>query len=91
MIEFITGSLFVGVLYNIFTSIRLLHQIEKLKSTNEELKQNISSICQDVNMVEHTLNNRIDTIDQNHTQVEEDIKQIISGSMKSSNKRLLKG
>jgi hypothetical protein len=42
-------------------------------------------------MVEHTIMNRIDVIDQTHTRVEDELKEIITGSMKSSNKRLLKG
>jgi len=55
------------------------------------LKTSIIDVCRDVNMVERTLSNQIDTVDQTHTRVEDELKQIITGSMKSSNKRLLKG
>jgi hypothetical protein len=55
------------------------------------LKTNIIDVCRDVNMVERTLSNQIANVDQTHTRVEDELKQIITGSMKSSNKRLLKG
>jgi prefoldin subunit 5 len=42
-------------------------------------------------MVERTLSNQIANVDQTHTQVEDELKQIITGSMKSSKRGLLKG
>jgi hypothetical protein len=55
------------------------------------LKISIVDVCRDVNLVERTLLNRIDIVDQTHTRVEDEIRQVMTGSMKSSNKRLLKG
>ena len=91
MILFITGALCVGMAYTMFTTARLLSRISKLEEATNELKSEIRDICRDVNMVEHTIMNRIDAVDQLHTRAEDEIRQVITGSMKSSNKRLLKG
>jgi len=91
MLLFITGALCVGMAYTMFTTARLLSRISKLEEATNELKSEIRDICRDVNMVEHTIMNRIDAVDQLHTRVEDEIRQVITGSMKSSNKRLLKG
>ena len=91
MILFITGALCVGMAYTMFTTARLLSRISKLEEATNELKSEIRDIWRDVNMVEHTIMNRIDAVDQLHTRVEDEIRQVITGSMKSSNKRLLKG
>ena len=91
MILFITGALCVGMAYTMFTTARLLSRISKLEEATNELKSEIRDICRDVNMVEHTIMNRIDAVDQLHTRVEEEIKQVMTGSMKSSRKQLLKG
>ncbi len=91
MILFITGALCVGMAYTMFTTARLLSRISKLEGNVQELRTAIHDVYRDVNMVEHTIMNQINLVDQTHTRVEEEIKQVISGSMKSSNKRLLKG
>lgn len=91
MILFITGALCVGMAYTMFTTARLLSRISNLEKDIRESHEGIRELSRDVNMVEHTLMNQINIIDQTHTQIEDEIKQIISGSMKSSNKRLLKG
>jgi precorrin isomerase len=91
MILFITGALCVGMAYTMFTTARLLSRISKLEEATNELKSEIRDVYKDVNMVEHTIMNRIDAVDQLHTRVEDEIRQVITGSMKSSNKRLLKG
>lgn len=91
MILFITGALCVGMVYTMFTTARLLSRISKLEEATNELKSEIRDVYKDVNMVEHTIMNRIDAVDQLHTRVEDEIRQVITGSMKSSNKRLLKG
>ncbi len=91
MILFITGALCVGMAYTMFTTARLLSRISKLEENIQEFRTAIHDVYRDVNMVEHTIMNQINLIDQTHTRVEEEIKQVISGSMKSSNKRLLKG
>ena len=91
MLLFITGALCVGMAYTMFTTARLLSRISKLEEATNELKSEIRDIWRDVNMVEHTIMNRIDAVDQLHTRVEDEIRQVITGSMKSSNKRLLKG
>ena len=77
--------------YTMFTTARLLSRISNLEKDVREFHECVREISRDINMVEHTIMNKIDHVDQTHTQVEEEIKQIISGSMKSSNKRLLKG
>jgi hypothetical protein len=91
MILFITGALCVGTAYTMFTTARLLSRISNLEEEISHLHVSIRDIYRDVNMVEHTVMNQINLVDQTHTRVEEEIKQVISGSMKSSNKRLLKG
>jgi len=91
MIEFITGALCLGVAITMVFTARLLSRISKLEEQVQDLKTSIIDVCRDVNMVERTLSNQIDTVDQTHTRVEDELKQIITGSMKSSNKRLLKG
>jgi uncharacterized protein (UPF0335 family) len=91
MLLFITGALCIGMAYTMVIVARLLSRISKLEETTNELKSEIRDVYRDVNMVEHTIMNRIDAVDQLHTRVEEEIKQVMTGSMKSSNKRLLKG
>ena len=91
MILFITGALCVGMAYTMFTTARLLSRISKLEENVQELRTAIHDIYRDVNMVEHTIMNQINLVDQTHTRVEEEIKQVISGSMKSSKRGLLKG
>jgi archaellum component FlaC len=70
---------------------RLLSRISKLEEQVQDLKISIVDVCRDINLVERTLLNRIDTVDQTHSRVEDEIRQVMTGSMKSSNKRLLKG
>jgi prefoldin subunit 5 len=70
---------------------RLLSRISNLEEQITDLNSAIANVYRDVDMVEHTIMNRIDNVDQIHTRVEDELKQIITGSMKSSNKRLLKG
>jgi archaellum component FlaC len=91
MLLFITGALCVGMAYTMFTTARLLNRISNLEKDVREFHECVREISRDINMVEHTIMNQINLVDQTHTQVEEEIKHIISGSMKSSNKRLLKG
>jgi archaellum component FlaC len=91
MIEFIAGALCLGMAITMVFTARLLSRISKLEEQVQGLKTSIIDVCRDVNMVERTLSNQIANVDQTHTQVEDELKQIITGSMKSSNKRLLKG
>jgi archaellum component FlaC len=77
--------------YTMFTTARLLSRISSLEKDVREFHECVKEISRDINMVEHTIMNKIDHVDQLHTKVEEEIKQVITGSMKSSNKRLLKG
>jgi archaellum component FlaC len=91
MIEFIAGVLCLGMVAMMLLTARLLNRISNLEEQVQELKMSIIEVCRDVNMVERTLSNQIANVDQIHTRVEDEIKQIITGSMKSSNKRLLKG
>jgi|694.fasta_scaffold24271_9 archaellum component FlaC len=91
MLLFITGALCVGMAYTMFTTARLLSRISSLEKDVREFHECVKEISRDINMVEHTIMNKIDHVDQLHTKVEEEIKQVITGSMKSSNKRLLKG
>jgi archaellum component FlaC len=91
MLSFITGALCVGMAYTMFTTARLLSRISSLEKDVREFHECVKEISRDINMVEHTIMNKIDHVDQLHTKVEEEIKQVITGSMKSSNKRLLKG
>jgi archaellum component FlaC len=91
MIEFIAGVLCLGMVAIMLLTARLLNRISNLEEQVQELKMSIIEVCRDVNMVERTLSNQIANVDQIHTRVEDEIKQIITGSMKSSNKRLLKG
>ena len=91
MLLFITGALCVGVAYTMFTTARLLSRISNLEEEIGHLHVMVRDVYRDVDMVERTISNKIDIVDQTHTRVEDEIKQIITGSMKSSNKRLLKG
>lgn len=91
MLLFITGALCVGITYTIFTTTRLLSRISNLEEEIGHLHVMVRDVYRDVDMVERTINNKIDAVDQTHTRVEDEIKQIISGSMKSSKKQLLKG
>jgi predicted nucleic acid-binding Zn-ribbon protein len=91
MIEFIAGVLCLGMVAMMLLTARLLNRISNLEEQITDLNSAITNVYRDVNMVEHTIMNRIDVIDQTHTRVEDELKQIITGSMKSSNKRLLKG
>ena len=91
MLLFITGALRVGMAYTMFTTARLLSRISNLEEEIGHLHVMVRDVYRDVDMVERTISNKIDIVDQTHTRVEDEIKQIITGSMKSSNKRLLKG
>jgi archaellum component FlaC len=91
MIEFIAGALCLGMAVTMIITSRLLSRISKLEEQVQDLKISIIDICRDVNMVERTLSNQIDMVDQTHTRVEDEIRQIMNGPMESSNKRLLKG
>jgi archaellum component FlaC len=91
MIEFIAGALCLGMAVTMIITARLLSRISKLEEQVQDLKISIVDVCRDINLVERTLLNRIDTVDQTHTRVEDEIRQVMTGSMKSSNKRLLKG
>lgn len=91
MLLFITGALCVGMAYTMFTTARLLSRISSLEEDVKEFHECIREISRDINMVEHTIMNQINLVDQTHTLIEDEIKQIISGSMKSSKKQLLKG
>jgi archaellum component FlaC len=91
MIEFIAGALCLGMAGTMIITARLLSRISKLEEQVQDLKISIVDVCRDVNLVERTLLNRIDVVDQTHTRVEDEIRQVMTGSMKSSNKRLLKG
>jgi archaellum component FlaC len=91
MIEFITGALCVGMAATMIITARLLSRISNLEEQVQELKMSIIEVCRDVNMVERTLSNQIANVDQIHTRVEDELRQVMTGSMKSSNKRLLKG
>ena len=91
MIEFIAGALCLGMAVTMIITARLLDRISKLEEQVQDIKTSIIDVCRDVNMVERTLSNQIDMVDQTHTRVENEIKQIMNGPMESSNKRLLKG
>jgi archaellum component FlaC len=91
MIEFIAGALCLGMAVTMIITARLLSRISKLEEQVQDLKISIVDVCRDINLVERTLLNRIDTVDQTHSRVEDEIRQVMTGSMKSSNKRLLKG
>jgi archaellum component FlaC len=91
MLSFITGALCVGMAYTMFTTARLLSRISSLEKDVREFHECVKEISRDINMVEHTIMNKIDHVDQLHTKVEEEIKQVITGSMKSSKRGLLKG
>jgi prefoldin subunit 5 len=91
MIEFIAGMLCLGMAIMMLLTARLLSRISNLEEQITDLNSAIANVYRDVDMVEHTIMNRIDNVDQIHTRVEDELKQIITGSMKSSNKRLLKG
>ena len=91
MILFITGALCVGMAYTMFTTARLLSRISNLEEEIGHLHVMVRDVYRDVDMVERTINNKIDIVDQTHTRVEDEIKQILSGPMKSSKKQLLKG
>ena len=91
MIEFIAGVLCLGMVAIMLLTARLLNRISNLEEQVQELKMSIIEVCRDVNMVERTLSNQIANVDQIHTRVEDELRQVMTGSMKSSNKRLLKG
>jgi predicted nucleic acid-binding Zn-ribbon protein len=91
MIEFIAGMLCLGMAIMMLLTARLLNRISNLEEQITDLNSAIANVYRDVNMVEHTIMNRIDNVDKTHTRVEDELKEIITGSMKSSNKRLLKG
>jgi predicted nucleic acid-binding Zn-ribbon protein len=91
MIEFIAGMLCLGMAIMMLLTARLLNRISNLEEQITDLNSAIVNVYRDVNMVEHTIMNRIDNVDKTHTRVEDELKEIITGSMKSSNKRLLKG
>jgi hypothetical protein len=91
MIEFIAGALCLGMATTMIITARLLSRISKLEEQVQDLKTNIIDIWRDVDMVERTLTNQINMVDQTHTRIEDEIRQVMTGSMKSSNKRLLKG
>ena len=91
MIEFIAGALCLGMAVTMIITARLLDRISKLEEQVQDIKTSIIDVCRDVNIVERTLSNQIDMVDQTHTRVENEIKQIMNGPMESSNKRLLKG
>ena len=91
MIEFIAGALCLGMATTMVFTARLLSRISKLEEQVQDLKTSIIDVCRDVNMVERTLSNQIANVDQIHTRVEDELRQVMTGSMKSSNKRLLKG
>lgn len=91
MIEFIAGMLCLGMAIVMFLTSRLLKRISNLEEQITDLNLAVNSLYRDVDMVEHTVMNRIDNVDKTHTKVEEELKQILSGPMESSNKRLLKG
>jgi flagellin-like hook-associated protein FlgL len=91
MIEFITGALCLGMATTSMFTTRLLGRISNLEEQITDLNSAIANVYRDVDMVEHTIMNRIDNVDQIHTRVEDELKQIITGSMKSSKRGLLKG
>jgi archaellum component FlaC len=91
MIEFIAGMLCLGMAIMMLLTARLLNRISNLEEQITDLNSAIVNVYRDVNMVEHTIMNRIDNVDQIHTRVEDELKQIITGSMKSSKRGLLKG
>ena len=77
-------------LHNVYYS-SFINRISNLEEEIGHLHVMVRDVYRDVDMVERTISNKIDIVDQTHTRVEDEIKQIITGSMKSSNKRLLKG
>jgi ATP-dependent RNA circularization protein (DNA/RNA ligase family) len=87
----ITGALCVAMVYLMINTISQINQISNVYNDVKEKYDTIEDINRDVNMVEHTIMNRIDAVEQLHTRTEDEIRQVITGSMKSSNKRLLKG
>jgi prefoldin subunit 5 len=91
MIEFIAGMLCLGMAIMMLLTARLLNRISNLEEQITDLNSAIANVYRDVDMVEHTIMNRIDNVDQIHTRVEDELKQIITGSMKSSKRGLLKG
>ena len=91
MIEFIAGALCLGMATMMLLTARLLNRISNLEEQITDLNSAIANVYRDVDMVEHTLSNQIANVDQIHTRVENELKQILSGPMESSNKRLLKG
>ncbi len=91
MIEFIAGMLCLGMAVMMLLTARLLNRISNLEEQITDLNSAIVNVYRDVDMVEHTLSNQIANVDKTHTRVEDELKEIITGSMKSSNKRLLKG
>ena len=65
MLLFITGALCVGMAYTMFTTTRLLSRISNLEEEIGHLHVIVRDICRDVNMVEHTIMNQINLVDQN--------------------------
>ena len=84
---FITGVLCVGMAYALILTTRLTSQISQIEEKMNSLYSHVHEIDHTIDEVEH----KIEVVDKIHTQVEEELKKVISGEMKSSNKRLLKG
>jgi peptidoglycan hydrolase CwlO-like protein len=53
---------------------RLLNRIDHLEEKIKDLQTNLKDICKDINYVERTIMNKINTVDEVHTKVEEEIK-----------------
>jgi peptidoglycan hydrolase CwlO-like protein len=84
---FITGVLCVGMAYALILTTRLTSQISQMEEKMNNLYSHVHEIDHTIDEVEH----KIEVVDKIHTQVEEELKKVISGEMKSSNRRLLKG
>jgi peptidoglycan hydrolase CwlO-like protein len=84
---FITGVLCVGMAYALILTTRLTSQISQMEEKMNSLYSHVHEIDNTIDEVEH----KIEVVDKIHTQVEEELKKVISGEMKSSNRRLLKG
>jgi archaellum component FlaC len=90
MLLFTTGALCIGLAGTMVVTARLLNRIDHLEEKIKDLQTNLKDICKDINYVERTIMNKINTVDEVHTKVEEEIKAVLTGSMKGS-KQLLKG
>ncbi len=90
MLLFTTGALCIGLAGTMVVTARLLNRIEELEEKIKDLRTDIRDVCRDINLVERTIMNKIDNVDQVHTQVEEELKAVLTGSMKGS-KRIIKG